>query len=94
MYSICIVYVYCNCLLQNILEYTDSKCSGRQSCQIPVTEVLNDGIKPCPKDLMPFMLAAYKCVPGKFTNTLTLLQRVTHQSVVEDFNLPTTSLSM
>lgn len=50
---------------QEVLEYTDSKCSGRRKCEIPVTGFVKDGIRPCPKDVTSFLEASYFCIDGK-----------------------------
>ena len=52
--------------MQNIIEYADWKCSGRQSCEFSVSSIFEAGIRPCNRDVMSYLEASYKCVPGIF----------------------------
>ena len=57
-------YGYVGCY-QNVLKYVDSQCSGRTHCQVPVTDFMLQGMRPCPKDVASYFEAGYRCVPGK-----------------------------
>lgn len=49
----------------NVLPYADAKCSGRRSCAIRVLDPELVQFQPCRKDLMAYLEASYKCIPGK-----------------------------
>ena len=49
---------------KDINEYADEKCSGKRSCEFAVTNILDNGIQPCARDVMSFLEAAFQCVPG------------------------------
>ena len=57
-------YGYVGCS-QEVLEYSDSRCSGRRHCQMPVSDFLKEQLRPCPKDVTPYFEASYRCVQGE-----------------------------
>ena len=49
----------------DVMTYSDSRCSGRQSCIIKVPDIPSEeGIRPCPADLTSYFEASYTCIPG------------------------------
>ncbi len=51
----------------DVLELTDSRCSGRKSCEISIPDALFVKSQPCPEDLKPYLEVGYQCVAGKET---------------------------
>ena len=49
----------------DVLSLMDSRCSGRQTCQIHMGDPILFDASRCPKDLKPYMEASYDCVKGK-----------------------------
>lgn len=45
-------------------SFADSKCSGKQICEIRPGELVYQGFRPCPVELMTYLKAAYKCLGG------------------------------
>ena len=56
-------YVGCSA---DVLSLMDSRCSGRQSCQISIPDSMFADIEPCPSPLESYMEASYDCVKGIF----------------------------
>ena len=52
--------------MQDIISYAEWKCSGRQSCEFTVSSILAAGIRPCNRDVMSYLEASYKCIPGTY----------------------------
>lgn len=46
-------------------SYMDSLCSGRQSCAVVVSTLVNVA-HPCRKDYVSYLEASYKCVDGQY----------------------------
>ncbi len=40
-------------------------CSGRRSCKIAGSNLVHHNIRPCPVELMTYLLAGYQCLEGK-----------------------------
>ena len=40
------------------------KCSGKQSCEVPIGLVVAAGIHPCPVTVVSYLAASYKCIKG------------------------------
>ena len=49
----------------DVTQDLDILCSGRHSCEVPVSDLIQSDRKPCPIDFRSYLLANYKCVPGK-----------------------------
>ena len=48
----------------DVLSLMDSRCSGRQTCQIRIPDPMLSDVRPCPDDFKTFMKASYDCVQG------------------------------
>ena len=48
--------------------YADSECSGRNTCQFPVTNIIHAGFKPC-ANVLPSMRIGFECIQGSYTCT-------------------------
>ncbi len=48
----------------DLQSFTDIKCSGRTSCEIRGAEPIYHDLRPCPVELMSFLIAGYHCVEG------------------------------
>ena len=62
------IYIYCIdlfCFKQDILDYTDTLCSGKQTCTFHSGKLIEEEIHPCPVTVMSYLEAQYKCVSGK-----------------------------
>ena len=46
--------------------YADSECSGRNTCQFPVTKIIDAGFKPC-ANVLPSMRIGFECIQGSDT---------------------------
>ena len=55
--------VYIGCAA-DILPQVDARCSGRQNCEIDLPDSALHRQQPCPKDMVVYLEAAYKCVKG------------------------------
>ena len=44
------------------------KCSGKQSCEVPIGLVVAAGIHPCPVTVMSYLATSYKCIKGTGIN--------------------------
>ena len=49
-----------------MLELADTRCSGRETCEITIPDALFARTKPCPEDLKPYLEADYVCAPGPY----------------------------
>ena len=52
----------------DILNYMDYKCSGRRTCEVRVSNIVDeipDNAQPCPKDLRNYLEASYTCMKGE-----------------------------
>jgi len=49
----------------DILSFMDSKCSGRNPCEVRGTDVSFQQESPCYADLKTYMEASYECLTGK-----------------------------
>ncbi|KAK2168933.1 hypothetical protein LSH36_13g15032 [Paralvinella palmiformis] len=47
----------------DVLPILDSRCTGRQSCEVSVTDEQLREVQPCPNDVTWHLEVAYKCVP-------------------------------
>ena len=52
------------CIFQDIIAYADMLCSGKHHCEIVMTDIIHDGIHPCPIYVMSYIEASYECVQG------------------------------
>ena len=50
----------------DVINQLDYACSGRQSCDISVSDQSLVRTKPCPKDFTSYLDASYKCVSGMY----------------------------
>ena len=62
----CITRDYYLGCFADVITYTDRKCSGKKTCEIAVPDTILHRIQPCPKDLMTYLEASYKCIPGEY----------------------------
>lgn len=53
-------YVGCS---KDVLQLTDLRCSGRESCSIRIPDEHFDALKPCPNDLRRYFSVKFKCIP-------------------------------
>ena len=56
-------YGYMGCSA-NVLSLLNSRCSGRQTCQISVSDATFADIHPCPSHLESFLEVSYDCATG------------------------------
>jgi hypothetical protein len=49
----------------DVLRQLDARCSGRRTCQVSVPDPSLHNTHSCPKELMPYLEAAYVCVTGR-----------------------------
>jgi len=56
-------YGYIGCSM-NVLHLLDRVCSGRRWCDYGVPK-LRDLVQPCPKDLISYLEASYRCITGQ-----------------------------
>ena len=47
----------------DVLNIADTKCSGRQKCEIQTPNPIFDALKPCLSDLTSYFQAGYRCQP-------------------------------
>ncbi len=72
-YMMCVLPLWnkyiCNTSLLTVhsLFQLHSRCSGRQTCSFPVTELHGTQAEACPlvNDLSPYLAASYECVKGE-----------------------------
>ena len=50
----------------DVLSLMDSRCSGRQSCQINLPNPIFTDINPCLEELKNYLEASYNCIKGIF----------------------------
>jgi hypothetical protein len=55
-------YGYVGCSM-SVLHLLDKSCSGRRSCEFAIPR-LRDLVQPCPKDLIAYLEASYRCITG------------------------------
>ena len=55
-------YGYMGCSM-SVLHLLDRTCSGRRWCEYAVPK-LRELVQPCPKDLISYLEATYRCVAG------------------------------
>lgn len=55
------VYIGCSA---DVLLNADTRCSGRHHCVIQIPDSSLQQLTPCPADMMGYLEASYKCVPG------------------------------
>lgn len=60
----------------DVQAHLDWRCSGRPSCRLPVTDLLQGGTKPCPMDYRSYLEASYDCVPGNAVWQLTSINNI------------------
>jgi Galactose binding lectin domain len=65
-------YGYVGCYA-DVMQLADSRCSGRQSCEIAIPDKLFDGTAPCPEDLKLYLMAEYICIKGPTIENLLKL---------------------
>ncbi len=53
-----------NLHLHFLQSFADSMCSGKQICEIRPGELVYQGFRPCPVELMTYLKAAYECLGG------------------------------
>ena len=49
----------------DVLQYMDTRCSGRTRCQVDVSDIPKQGYRPCSDDLSYYLEVSYQCVEGK-----------------------------
>lgn len=57
--------IHVGCSLEVLVE-VDRRCSGRQNCYIAIPDTVLHRLQPCPKDLLAYLEASYKCILGGF----------------------------
>ena len=56
-----------------MIDYADSKCSGRKSCEFAVSTLVDVDTPPCSRDVMSYLEGSFDCIPGTLqTNTGTV----------------------
>jgi hypothetical protein len=56
-------YGYVGCAM-SVLHLLDKSCSGRRFCQFEIPR-LRELVQPCPKDLIAYLEASYRCITGE-----------------------------
>ena len=54
----------------DVLPYLDSKCSGRNSCNVYIADPVLHKMQPCPKDLTSYLEAKHICISGKCSSPI------------------------
>ena len=62
-------YVGCQ---EDVLRIADSRCSGRQNCEIDIPDAEMDATEPCLAELKMYLEASYACEPGKWKVSVDL----------------------
>ena len=65
------VFIWIQHLVCFCKSFADSRCSGRESCQFRVTDIMHNNIKPCPLELSSYFEASYICIPSKQNQTFS-----------------------
>ena len=55
-------YVGCQA---DVLPHMDARCSGRPQCHLRIPDPVLFDAQPCPKDLVAYLEASYRCQKGK-----------------------------
>lgn len=85
----------------DVLGQMDLLCSGRHSCEVKVSSILDtlgDNSPPCLEQLRGYMEASYSCVKGKWQNIMVIISSYScyqHKSWMElalKINIPPLSL--
>ena len=66
-----------------LYSFADALCSGKNSCQFHVAEILMKDLKPCPPELSSFLEESHSCVQSKFTHKLIFNTFVNLQSFAD-----------
>ena len=53
--------------MASVLDLMDARCSGQQTCLLPVPS-LRDTVHPCPPDLVAYLELNYSCIAGTLIN--------------------------
>ena len=61
-------YVGCSA---NVLPQLDEKCSGKRTCNLEIPDTDLHKLQPCPKDLLAYLQASYKCIKGNLVKKHT-----------------------
>ena len=67
------VFIGCSA---DVLTQMDSRCSGRETCNIVIPDATLHQQQPCPNDIMAYLEASYTCVQGTYVPVL--LRRILH----------------
>lgn len=51
----------------DVLAQMDSRCSGREACNIVIPDATLHQQQPCPNDIMAYLEASYTCVQGIYS---------------------------
>ncbi len=49
----------------NLQSFADTQCSARRTCEIMGSVLVHRNIRPCPVELMSYLIAGYDCIEGK-----------------------------
>ena len=55
-------YVGCSA---DVMPQLDEKCSGKRTCHLEIPDTDLHNLQPCPKDLLAYLQASYKCIKGR-----------------------------
>ena len=55
-------YVGCSA---DVLPQLDEMCSGKRTCHLEIPDTDLHNLQPCPKDLLAYLQASYKCIKGR-----------------------------
>ncbi len=61
-------YVGC---MADVIRHVDMRCSGHHGCVIKVPDETLHEVQPCPKDILAYLEADYKCVDGMYYLSIT-----------------------
>ena len=50
---------------ENVMSFMDKRCSGERSCLVSMPDPTIHRSRPCPKDLVSYLLTTYQCAKGK-----------------------------
>ena len=62
-------YVGCSA---DVLPQLDERCSGKRTCHLEIPDTDLHNLQPCPKDLLAYLQASYKCIKGRIFTFLNL----------------------
>jgi len=62
----------------DVLPLLDRKCSGRIECNVRMSDISAENLKPCFPGLTVYLEVSYECISGKLTQTLRIENDLNH----------------